>query len=232
MKSPALILAFGLACLGLSGCYTAPVPLNNQADLDKTGIFLPDTRFPSKAVRDAVLPALLKKGFHWNNPRYSLGHHLIKGNRLVLSDGKGHLSVVRYQAVFSDSGFRIYHYLPTKSGDIERRGERVATGVLQCVYNRPATAFGNYHKISFPTFLVDGLFGGAVNTMLSPALLVWCEAVDRLPLAYHSFRITPDKKLTHLLHRLEEQATKHALHSEPQKGKPIPRKVTTPASVE
>ena len=232
MKSPVLILAFGFACLGLSGCYTAPIPLNNQTDLDKTGILLPDTRFPSKAVRDAVLPTLLKKGFHWNNPRYSLGHHLINKNRLVLVDSKGHLSVLRYRAVFSDTGFRVYRYQPTKSGDIERRGKMVTPGVLRCVYNRPATAFGNYHTISFPTFLVDGLFGGAINTMLSPVLLVWCETVDRLPLAYHSFRVTPDKKLSHLLNLLEQQAANGFPSAETQKGKPIPKKVTTPASVE
>ncbi len=230
--APALILALGLACLGLSGCYTAPVPLDNQADLDKTGIILPDTRFSSAAVREAVLPTLLKKGFHWNNPRYSLGHHLIKGDRLVLTGPDGHLSVVRYQATFSDTGFRTYLYRPTKSGDIERRGKTTTPGLLTCIYNRPATAFGNYRKISFPTFLADGLFGGAVNTMLSPVLLVWCETVDRLPLSYHSLRIIPDKNLSHLLNLLEEKAASGASLSDRQKGNPIPKNVTTPASVE
>ncbi|MCL4461498.1 MAG: hypothetical protein M1297_07315 [Nitrospirae bacterium] len=232
MKPSAIIFALGLACLGLSGCYTTSVPLDNQPDLDKAGIVLPDTRFPSTAVRDAVLPVLLKKGFHWNNPRYSLGHHLIKGNRLVLSDKDGHLSVLRYQALFSDTGFRVDRYRPTKSGDIERLGQMTTPGLLRCVYNRPATAFTNYHRISFPTLLADGLFGGAINTMLSPVLLVWCETADRLPLAYHSVRISRDKKLSRLLDLLQAKAVSGSPLSNRQKGNPIPKNVTTPASVE
>lgn len=218
--------------LALTGCYSTAIPLDNQKVLDKVGLVLPDTRFPTPKSRDAVLPVLLKKGFHWNNPRYTLGHHLIKGNRIVVMASSGHLSVLRYDARFTDSGFRIYRYVPSKSGDIEHQGLTTSPSLLRCLYNRPAVAFTAYHKISLPTFLADGLFGGAINTLISPVLVIWCEASDRLPLTFKSVTVSEDRKLAHLLNLLEEQSKKAENAVSVQKGNPIPTKVTTPASVE
>lgn len=228
----AIFLLPVVVCLALSGCYTTAIPLDDQKALDKVGLVLPDTRFPTPRSRDAVLPALLKKGFHWNNPRYSLGHHLIKKNRIVVMTSSGHLTVLRYDARFADSGFRIYRYVPSKSGDIEHQGLTTSPSLLRCLYNRPAVAFTEYHKISLPTFLADGLFGGAINTLISPVLVLWCETSDRLPLTYKSVIVSEDRKLSHLLNMLEEQSKKPENAVSVQKGKPIPTKVTTPASVE
>lgn len=220
-----------LSFLSLSGCYTASIPLNNQQALDQTGLVLPDTYFPSRNMERTLLPILRKHGFHWNNPRYSLGHHLISGNRLVLVSTDGRITVLRYFARFHDSGFLINRYRVTRSGDLVQRGNTVAKGLLDCIYNRPGTVFGSYRKVSFPTVLADGLFVGAVNTFLFPVLTTWCETVDRLPLSYHSLSVTRDDNLSRLLNNLREQAG--SAHSPTgQNGKPIPTKVTTPASVE
>ncbi|MHB1285329.1 MAG: hypothetical protein ACYCYP_02005 [Leptospirales bacterium] len=215
----------------LAGCYTVSVPLDNQRALDNTGLILPDTHFPSIGMEQTVLPILQKQGFHWNDPRYSMGHHLISGNRLVVVAGDGTITVLRYIARFRDSGFLINRYQPTKSGDLMQKGTTVEKRLLGCVYNRPGTTFGSYAKISFPTFLADGLFAGAINTFLFPVLVTWCETIDRLPLTYHSMSITPDEQLTRLLNNLRTKGKTGPVPFS-QNGNPIPTKVTTPASVE
>ncbi len=188
----------------LAGCYTVRVPLDNQRALDNTGLILPDTHFPSTGMEQAVLPILQQQGFHWNDPRYSMGHHLISGNRLVVVSDDGKITVLRYIAKFRDSGFLINRYQPTQSGDLLQKGTTVAKGLLGCVYNRPGTTFGSYRKVSFPTVLADGLFAGAINTFLFPVLVSWCETIDRLPLKYQSMTVTPDEHLTRLLNNLNK----------------------------
>ncbi|MHB1605157.1 MAG: hypothetical protein ACYCTV_02015 [Leptospirales bacterium] len=200
--TPVLLLTF----LTLTGCYTVDVPLDNQQSLDRVGLVLPDTSFSSPKTEQTVLSALAKDGFHWNNPRYSLGHHLIAGNRLVFVSPNGQISILRYTARFQDSGFRINRYRPTRSGDLMQKGTIVTKGLMGCIYNRPGTTFASYRKVSSSTVLADGLLAGAINTFLFPLLATWCEAVDRLPLSYHSLSVTTDDSLSRLLNNLEEKA--------------------------
>lgn len=224
-----LVLFFSF--LALTGCYTAHVPLDNQQSLDRVGLVLPDTHFSSPETEKTILSALKKRGFHWNNPRYSLGHHLISGDRLVFVSPDGRIAILRYTARFQDSGFRVNRYQLTRAGDLMQRGTTVTKGLLGCIYNRPGTTFGSYRKVSFPTVLADGLLAGAINTFLFPVLTTWCEAVDRLPLSYRSLFVTKDDRLSRLLNNLVKKNSGTPSGAS-QNGKPIPKKVTTPASVE
>ncbi len=183
----------------LGGCYTVQVPLNDQGALDRVGLVLPDTRFPSGSMERTLVPLLESRGFRWNDPRYSLGHHMIRGNRLVLVMPDGTVEVRRYVARFRDSGFRITHFQPTPSGDLGKNGDSVTPSLFHCLYNRPAAAFEDHAHVSFATLLADGVFTGGIDTALFPFTIVLCETVNRLPLSYLSLEISRDGTLTRFL---------------------------------
>lgn len=190
----------------LGGCYTVQVPLNDQGALDRVGLVLPDTRFSSEKMERTLVPLLESKGFRWNDPRYSLGHHMIHGNRLVLVMPDGTVEVRRYVARFRDSGFRVTHYQSTPSGDLGKNGSLVTPSLFQCLYNRPDAAFAEHAHVSFATLLADGVFTGGIDTALVPFTIVLCETVNRLPLSYSSLEISRDSSLTRMLNDAWEKA--------------------------
>lgn len=215
----------------IGGCYTVQIPLDDQGALDRVGLVLPDTRFPSKGMEATLVPILESKGFRWNDPRYSLGHHMIRKNELVMVMPDGTLEVRQYIARFRDSGFRVTHYVPTQTGDLGKKGTFVTPSLLQCLYNRSATAFTNHKRVSFATLLVDGVVTGGIDTILVPFTAPLCETVDRRPLSYSSLEVTRDASLSRLLNEAWGK-TRPAPERADQNGKPRPTNETTPASVE
>ena len=107
--------------LTVASCQTAPVPLKNQEVLDRTDLTLPDTFLPGTPDHPRMVRVLQSMGFAWNDPRYTLGRHLIRRNEVAWFDREGTLHITRYTGHFKESGYRIRRYVPSQSGDLEHR---------------------------------------------------------------------------------------------------------------
>ncbi|MGC8529445.1 MAG: hypothetical protein ACP5OP_04515 [Leptospirillia bacterium] len=225
---PASLLPLGLFLL--VSCRTAPVPVNDQSILDRARISLPDT-YPSRQTGRPEIPrhpyteaALHSMGFEWNDPRFVSGRRLSRGDEVAWFDREGQLHVTRYTGVFHESGYRIRRYVPSSSGDLEHRGSLVSRSLTECLYDRPGAAVHYHHNLSGVTLFIETLGGGGIDTLILPVTLPLCILSDRLSPSFSHARSEEDDSAARQARRLAAKLR--------QKGKPIPTKVTAPASVE
>ncbi len=206
------------------------MPVNDQRVLDLARLTLPDT-YPPARPGEKPFPrhprteaALRSMGFHWNDPRFTAGHRLIREDEVAWFDREGQLHVTRYTGVFRETGYRIRRYVPSGSGDLEHRGWHIRSNILLCLYDRPASAIRFHHDLSGVSLTIETLVSGPIDTLILPVTLPLCIFSDRLPEDFSKARPQDDRATAREAIRRAE-----ALH---QKGKPIPTKVTAPASVE
>lgn len=210
----------------LSGCQTAPLPLSDQETLDRTSITLPETLPPGSPPHPRMVQVLESMGFHWNDPRFTLGHQLIRKNLVAWFDSSGNLHITRYTGIFRGNGYSIRRYAPSPSGDLEHRGTRIRSSLLLCLFNRPVEALRFHRDLSSMTLLVEVAVGGPVDMVLLPVTLPVCLLADRRPDKLLQIKKESDNGTLNLALK------RYRLLTENQKGKPIPTKVTAPASVE
>ncbi len=220
MKIPMVALSALALLAGLSGCTTVSVPLEKQSALDFAGIKLPDTIFPSKESKTRIAPLLIKEGFHWTDPRYSLGKHLVRGNELFWYDRDQHWHITRYTATFQKGRYKINRYYVNSAHDVHKMNRTTTTSLATCIFTRPAFTFRYHREVSTPTLLTDGLLTGGIDLFLSPVFYLTCTFLDSTPETVREVREKDDIPA--------EKWLQNAL----QKGNPIPTNSTTPAWVE
>ena len=218
----AILLGFFL----LSACSEAPVPLSDQKAVDLAGIRLPDTYPEGVPIHPRIVRVLRSRGFRWNNPRFTMGHHLDRENESAWFDRQGTLHITRYIGQFRETGYRIWRYVPSTPGDLEHRGTHIRPSIFLCLFNRPAEAARYHDRLNTMDLLTEVSLGVPVDLLLVPATLPICLLGDRLPKSFLKTDTDEDRRE---IARVQEAARQEA---SPQKGKPIPTKVTAPASVE
>jgi len=223
-RHPASLLV--LLLVFLAGCSTAPLPLSDQESLDMARLALPDT-YPTGTSRRPRMEQVLKSlGFHWNNPRFTLGHHLIRENEIAWFDRQGTLHITRYTGIFRQDGYRSRRYVPSQSGDLEHRGSHVRPGLFSCLYDRPAEAIHYHRSLSSMALLAETAAGGAIDTMILPVSLPLCLFSDRRPDKF----LRTETETDHAV--LSRALRRYSRLSGAQNGNPIPTNVTAPAWVE
>ncbi|MHB8368352.1 MAG: hypothetical protein ACYDBP_01525 [Leptospirales bacterium] len=218
----------GLLCI--ASCRTAPVPVNDQQVLDLARLSLPDT-YPQSLAGEGLFPrhprteaALRSMGFSWNDPRFTAGHRLIRDDEVAWFDREGRLHVTRYTGIFQAAGYRIRRYFPSESGDLEHRGWHIRSNILLCLYDRPASALRFHHYLSGVSLTIETLISGPIDTLILPFTIPLCILSDRLPSTFSKAQPHEDSATARKARRRARKL--------PQKGNPIPTKVTAPASVE
>ncbi len=214
----------GVILVLLSSCHSAPVPLSDQSVLDRASLQLPDTFPPGSEKHSRMVRVLQSIGFSWNNPRFTLGHHLTRGNEVAWFDRSGRLHVTRYTGVFRETGYRIRRYVPSPSGDLEHRGYHLRGSLLLCLFNRPASALHWHKQISSVDLLAELAVGAPIDILVTPASLPLCLFSDRQPSKFLHVVKEPDDKTVRKAREIYQRMG--------QKGNPIPTYVTAPASVE
>ena len=170
-----------LTVLLLASCQSAPVPISDQTILDRARIRLPDTFPPGTPEHHRMVRVLQSMGFEWNDPQFTLGHHLYRGNEVAWFDREGRLRVTRDTGLFRETGYRVRRYVPSPSGDLEHRGDVVLGGLLRCLFNRPASALHWHHQISSVDLLAEMGIGAPIDLLILPASLPLCLFSDRQP---------------------------------------------------
>lgn len=220
---------FFLGFFLLSGCSSAPVPLSDQPVLDQAGIAIPDTFPEGSRPQPRMIRLLEKEGFQWNDSRFTLGHHLMKGNEVAWFDRLGNLHITRYTGVFRASGYKIRRYVPSDSGDLEHRGSHVRSSLLLCLFDRPAEALRHHKRLSTVVLVPEVAVGGAIDLVIIPVTIPLCLLSDRLPEKFLKPESEEDRDaVSRILQKFREPGRSRR----DQKGNPIPTKVTAPASVE
>ncbi len=183
----------GLAILLLSSCQSAPVPISDQTVLDRALIRLPETLPQGGPEHPRMVRVLRTMGFEWNDPRFTLGHHLYRENEVAWFDKKGALHVTRYTGFFRETGYRIRRYVPSPSGDLEHRGDAVRGGLLRCLFNRPASALHWHRQISSVDLLAEMVVGAPIDLLILPASIPLCFFSDRQPSTFLHAEGKPDR---------------------------------------
>lgn len=214
----------GMMILLLSSCQSAPVPLSDQSVLDRTGLRLPDTYPPGSPEHPRMVQILQSMGFSWNNPRFTIGHHLFRENEVAWFDRAGNLHITRYTGLFRETGYKIRRYVPSSSGDLEHRGSHIRGSLLLCLFDRPASALDWHRQISSVDLLAEMAVGAPIDLLVTPVTLPLCLFSDRQPAAFIRAEEEPDDKTV--------QKVRDRYRRMAQKGNPIPTYVTAPASVE
>lgn len=220
-----VLLALALFPL-FAGCKSAPVPLSDQETLDLTRIVLPDTLLPGSPDHTRMVHILESMGFHWNNPHFTLGRHLIRGNEVAWFDSGGILHITRYIGIFQGNGYRINRYFPSTAGDLEHRGTHIRPGLFLCLFDRPAEAVHYHRSLSSMALLAEVAMGGTIDTAILPISFPFCLLSDRRPERFLRSEKTDDEE------SLKQALGRYSHLTQNQKGKPIPTYVTAPASVE
>ncbi len=208
------LLLIGMAAFLLASCETAPVPLSDQEVLDRTNIHLPDTYPPGSPEHPRMVQALQSMGFAWNDPRFTMGRHLMRKNEVAWFDSGGTLHVTRYTGIFKETGYQIRRYVPSPSGDLEHRGQHVRPGLMLCMFDRPANAIHWHKEISAVDLLAEMAIGAPIDLLVTPFSFPLCLFSDRMPSTYlRAVGESDEGAVKDALRRYKERL---------QKGKPIP----------